>query len=65
MALRKMRQDESAVDAITVEHPDDEESVKLEPEFVLEVEGVEVLTQIVAVREDPVGLITPLSNELD
>ena len=33
--------------------------------FVAEVEGVEVLTQIEAVKEDPVGLIISLSDELD
>ena len=53
------------MDAITVEHPDDEESVKVECWFVAEVEGVEVLTQIDAVREVPVGLIITLLDELD
>ena len=51
--------------AATVEHPDDEVSVKVEPEFVADVEGVDVLTQIEAVREDPVGLIISLTVELD
>ena len=37
----------------------------MDPWFVTEVEGVEVLTQIEAVREEPLGLIISLSDELD
>ena len=54
-----------AFDATAVEHPDDGKSVKVDPWFVTKDEGVEILTQIEAVREDPVGLIISFSDELD
>ena len=61
----KIRQEELAFDAVTVEHPDDEKSMKVEPWFDAEDEGVEVLAQIEAVKEDPLGLIISLLDELD
>ena len=64
MGFGKIRQEELALDAITVEHPDDEMSTKVDPWFDTEVEGVEVFTQIEAVREEPLGLIISLLDEL-
>ena len=65
VVFEKIRQEELAFDAVTVEHPDGEMSTKVDPWFATEVEGVEVLTQIEAVKEDPVGLIISLLDELD
>ena len=56
----KIRQEELVFDAVTVEQPDDEMSTKVDPWFDTEVEGGEVLTQIEAVREDPLELIISL-----
>ena len=61
----KIRQEELAFDAVIVEHPDEEKSVNVDPWFVAVVEGVEVLTQIEAVREEPFGSIISLLDELD
>ena len=46
--------------------PDDESSMKLEfAAFDVEDEGVEVLTQVEAVSEEPEGLIISLYAELE
>ena len=65
MGFGKIRQEESFFEAVTVEHPDDESSMKVEPWFDDEDEGVEVLTQIEAVSEELEGLIISLYAELE
>ena len=55
--IRKIRQEVSVFEAVTVEQPDDEVSMKVKPWLDDEDEGVEVLTQIEAVSEEPEGLI--------
>ena len=65
MGFGKIRQEESVFEAVTVEQPDDESSMKLEPWFDVEDEGVEVLTQIEADSDEPVGLIISLYAELE
>ena len=63
MGFGKIRQEESVFAAVTVEQPDDESSMKLEPWFDVEDEGVEVLTQIEADIDEPLGLIIWLYAE--
>ena len=65
MGFGKIRQEESVFEAVTVEQPDDELSMKLEPWFDVEDEGVEVLTQIEADSDEPLGLIISLYAELE
>ena len=65
MGFGKIRQEESVFEAVTVEQPDDEVSMKVEPWLDDEDEGVEVLTQIEADSEEPVGLIISLYAELE
>ena len=65
MGFGKIRQEVSVFEAVTVEQPDDEVSMKVEPWLDYEDEGVEVLTQIEAVSEEPEGLIISLYAELE
>ena len=65
MGFGKIRQEVSVFEAVTVEQPDDEVSMKVEPWLDDEDEGVEVLTQIEAVSEEPEGLIISLYAELE
>ena len=65
MGFGKIRQEESVFEAVTVEQPDDESSIKVEPWFDVEDEGVEVLTQIEADSDEPLGLIISLYAELE
>ena len=64
MGFGKIRQEESVFEAVTVEQPDDESSMNVEPWFVDD-EGVKDLTQIEAVSEEPVRLIISSYAELE
>jgi len=65
LGFGKIRQEESVFEAVIVEQPDDESSMNVEPWFVDDDEGVEVLMQIEAVSEEPVGLIISSYAELE